>query len=281
MSPRHKRWEVNGLHLHGLCWGDEKHPPLLALHGWLDNAASFDLIAPLLNDHYVVALDLTGHGLSSRRSADASYQIWDDLPEIVGVVDHLGWHRFDLMGHSRGAIISTILASVIPDRVRHLVLLDAVMTPAIPEEEFSRQLGKHLKDKPRGLKRSGRVYPTLGEAIAARTRNGLSESAAGRLATRSVEKTSEGYVWGSDPRLYGASAVKLTGGQIAAMLQSLTMPTLLLQAENGLAQASEVLENAQKHIPNLCAETVAGGHHFHMEEGAAAIARRIERFLAP
>jgi len=279
-GPQHNSWEVNGLRVHGVCWGNNDLKPLLALHGWLDNAASFDLLAPLLTDYYVVALDLTGHGQSSRRSADASYQIWDDLPEIVGVVDQLGWQQFELLGHSRGAIISAILASVIPDRVQHLVLLDAVMPPAMAEDEFSKQLAKFLKDKPRGLKRSGRVYPTLDEAIAARTRNGLPESAARLFAQRSLEETSEGFVWSSDPRLYGASAVKLTRGQIKVILESLAMPTLLLQAENGLAQASEILADAQAFIPNLCAEIVDGGHHFHMEDGVEATAQRIDSFLA-
>ena len=143
--PVQRRWEVNGLTLEGLCWGEESLPPLLALHGWLDNAASFEVLAPLLHDHYVVALDLTGHGRSSRRSDDASYQIWDDLPEIMGVIEQLGWQTFDLMGHSRGAIISTLLASAIPQRVKHLVLLDAVTPQAVPEKDFPKQLASEWK----------------------------------------------------------------------------------------------------------------------------------------
>ena len=64
-------WHVNGLKLAGLSWGDPSNRPLLALHGWLDNAASFSQLAPLLTDFYVVAVDLTGHGQSACRSADA------------------------------------------------------------------------------------------------------------------------------------------------------------------------------------------------------------------
>ena len=101
-TARQGSWEVNGLRIKGLCWGDERSPPVLALHGWLDNAASFAVLAPRLANFHIVALDLTGHGKSSRRSADASYQIWDDLPEILGVVKQLGWNNFELMGHSRG-----------------------------------------------------------------------------------------------------------------------------------------------------------------------------------
>ena len=44
-------WEVHGLRLAGLAWGDPASPPVLCLHGWLDNAASFDALASLLPDY--------------------------------------------------------------------------------------------------------------------------------------------------------------------------------------------------------------------------------------
>ena len=184
------------------------------------------------------------------------------------------------MGHSRGAIISSILASVIPHRVNHLVLLDAVGPQAIAESDFSRQLAKFLKDKPRGLRREGRVYPTMDAAIDARTKGGLSNEAAQLLAQRSLQRRDDGYMWISDPRLYGASAVKLTQGQNRAVLENLSMPALLLQAENGLTHARDVRKEAESYIENFHAEIVPGGHHFHMEEAAGNVAARISRFLA-
>jgi len=279
MSPRQLSWSVNGLHLEGLAWGEPSQLPLLALHGWLDNAASFERLAPLLASRHVVALDLTGHGQSSWRSDDATYQIWDDLPEILGVLQQLGWQNFDLLGHSRGAIISTILASAIPARVNHLVLLDAVSPHAIPESEFPQQLARFLQEKPRHLGREARVYATREEAIEARSKKGLSVAAAGALASRGLVHKSGGYVWASDPRLYGASAVKLTEGQIRAILQGLTMPTMFLQARDGLAQGVEMLELAKSHVHNLSAHIVPGGHHFHMEDDASTIAHTIAEFI--
>jgi pimeloyl-ACP methyl ester carboxylesterase len=278
-KPRQHCWEVHGLKLEGMSWGDEALPPLLALHGWLDNAASFAVLAPLIKTHYVVALDLTGHGRSSWRSPDATYQIWDDLPEIMAVIDQLGWETFDLMGHSRGAIISTLLASAIPARVNHLVLLDALTTEGIEEQEFCVQLAKFLVDKPRRLNKEGRVYTSLEQAIAARTRVGLSSHAAQLLAQRSLSNKGEGFVWDSDPRLWGPSAVKLTKGQNRAVLEGLSMPTLYLQAENGLVKSPEVIVRAQETISALQAEVVPGGHHFHMEGEVSAVADRIACFL--
>ena len=49
--------------------------PILALHGWLDNALSFASLAPLLTDYHMIALDLSGQGLSDHRSPDATYHI--------------------------------------------------------------------------------------------------------------------------------------------------------------------------------------------------------------
>lgn len=278
VTPQARRWHINGLQLEALCWGDPGARPLLCLHGWLDNAASFSLLAPLLEGFQVVALDLSGHGRSSRRSADATYQIWDDLPEIVGVVDALGWDQFNVLGHSRGAIITALLGSVIPQRVSRLVLLDAIAPQAVPENEFVQQMGKFLQDKARLLERSPRVFQTTEDAVNSRAIKGLSLQAARLLAERNLRPTEGGYTWTTDPRLRGASAVKLTGGQIEVVLKGLLMPTLVLMAQGGFG-APALVEAARRLVPDICVEEVAGGHHFHMEHDLETVAARIVNFL--
>ena len=272
-------WQVNGLKLAGLSWGEASGKPLLALHGWLDNAASFSQLAPLLTDFYVVAVDLTGHGQSAHRSHDANYQIWDDLPEILGILDVLGWDTFDLVGHSRGAIIATLLASAYPERVRHLVLLDAVTPQPVKETAFPRQMRKALEDKPGLLIRGNRVFANSQEAVASRTRKGLSESAAKQLVKRNLRTCSGGMTWTTDPRLHGASAVKLTEAQIRAVLKALLMPTLLMRAGDAAHQTAEYIESVQRDIDNLVIRTIKGGHHFHMECGASDVAQYMKQFL--
>ena len=51
----------------GKTWGNPQGIPVICLHGWLDNACSFDALAPLLpNDsHKFIAIELPGHGFSS------------------------------------------------------------------------------------------------------------------------------------------------------------------------------------------------------------------------
>ena len=278
-APRELSWQVNGLRLAGLAWGDPGARPLLALHGWLDNAASFSRLAPLLERHQVVAVDLTGHGHSDRRSADAGYQIWEDLPELTGVLDALGWQTFDLLGHSRGAAIASLLAAAFPERVARLVLLDGLAPEPVAEDLFPSQLRKYVEDKQHWQARDNRVYASIEAAVASRAGEKLSTEAAEVLVRRNLQPCEGGYTWTTDLRLRGASAVKLTAGQIRAVLGGLSMPTLLLMAEDGLGKHPALAAAARQAIANLQLETVAGGHHCHMEAPVEALASRINRFL--
>ena len=278
-GPLPLQWEINGLKLAGLSWGKPGDRPLLALHGWLDNAASFSLLAPLMTGYHVVALDLTGHGQSDQRSPDATYQIWDDLPEILGVVDALAWDSFSLVGHSRGAIISSLFASAFPERIERLVLMDAVGPQPVPEQEFPQQMRKFLLDKQRLLQQDTRVFPTVDDAVSSRRKSGLHAAAAQLLVERNLRPSGGGFTWTTDPRLRGASAVKLTVGQNRAVLEGLAVPTLLLLAEDGLGRQRELAVSAERHVGNLITEQVSGGHHFHMETNVATVARRLMHFL--
>lgn len=278
-APRSELWQVNGLEIAGLSWGRPGDKPLLALHGWLDNAASFALLAPLLPGYHIVALDLTGHGQSSQRSPDASYQIWDDLPEVRAVLDQLGWESFDLVGHSRGAIIATLYAAACPEQVRRLALLDSIVPMAVPEPEFLAQLRKGLDDKAIQGSKNPRIFASPDIAIEARRQGGLGKEAAALIARRNIKPCADGYCWTTDPRLKTASAVKLTPGQIETVLRGLTMPTLLLTNEGGIHRAPELLETVRSLVPHLETAEFRGGHHFHMEGDLPAVAGRILDFL--
>ena len=74
-APRERRIALPYLTLAALEWGDPAAPPLVALHGWLDNAASFAALAPLLAPrHRTIALELPGHGHSGHLPAGAGYR---------------------------------------------------------------------------------------------------------------------------------------------------------------------------------------------------------------
>jgi len=278
-QPRQLQWQVDDLTISGMAWGDASAPPLLALHGWLDNAASFALLAPFITNRQVVALDLTGHGLSDSRSPHSGYQIWEDLPQILGVADQLGWDEFDLLGHSRGGIISTLVAAAAPARVRKLVLLDALLPRAVEEEAFPEQLQEWLRDRSRYLSKTPPRVESIEQAIKLRVAKGLHTEAASLLMRRNLKPLNDAFTWTTDPRLFGASAVKLSATQARSVLQSIAAPVLLLMASEGYAGHPEITASAESYLSERVIETVNGGHHFHMEDDADIVAKRICTFL--
>src|SRR6056300_621847 len=109
VRPTELRFETSGLKYAAISWGEVRQPVVLALHGWLDNALSFARLGPALTGYRVVAVDLSGHGYSSHRSLDSNYHIWNDVPQLVDIVDELTDQEIIVIGHSRGASVATLL----------------------------------------------------------------------------------------------------------------------------------------------------------------------------
>ncbi len=272
----HERYfDVYGRRLAALTWGEPGAERVLALHGWLDNAASFVPLAERIQGVEIVALDMAGHGQSDHRAADGEYNTWSDLPDIEAVADQLGWDTFSLLGHSRGAVISTLYASTRPERIRRLALLDGVIPPPFEAKNTPAQLAEFLVDKKRLLDRQNRVFAAIEDAAAVREDKGLKPEAARLIAERNLVPVEGGWRWSFDARLRGASAMRLTDEQVRAVLEGLSMPGLLLLAETGLRQRGVLPE-----LPDtLRVDTMPGGHHCHMDEAVDQIAAELQAFL--
>ena len=254
----------------------------LAVHGWMDNAASFEVLAPLLNDADVVAVDLPGHGASESRPPAAGYNLWDDLPDLVSVADHLGWERFNLIGHSKGAIISALLAVAKPERVERLIMLEGGFPGSEPSEGCVTQLRAYLRDATKSSKRLP-CYDDLQAATAARlARMPLAPEAAARLIARGTRKLSDGRIqWRNDPRIVDASAMKFDEAQSAALLENLSVPGLMLLAEPGAYGELMRPELRRMETSSMIRTAILpGSHHFHMEGQARSVAGEILKFIA-
>ncbi|WP_138465792.1 alpha/beta fold hydrolase [Poseidonocella sp. HB161398] len=283
-AARDCQWEVDGLRYAGLAWGPEAGLPVLALHGWMDHAESFRELAPRLAGCHVVAIDLSGQGLSGHRAAHASYNIWDDLPQIAGLLDQLGWEDCVLLGHSRGANIATLFAAAQPGRVRALVGLDSLV-PEPAAEDAVPTLHGFIEGTRRQGARPPRVFATREDYVARRIRQGNARRTAEALAGRALEPVPEGFRLRADPRLFASSAVKLTAGQIEHVLGALRCPVLAVWATEGLRQVRpQAAALAERALPGIAqAETleIAGDHHAHLDPGAAEwLAAEINAFLA-
>jgi pimeloyl-ACP methyl ester carboxylesterase len=102
--------------------------PVLLLHGMGSNARTWDRFAIELASagRQAIALDLRGHGESSH-PGEYSFDLM--RADVLAFLDHLGIARVDLVGHSMGGRVASLVACGHPSRVRRLVVEDAPPPP--------------------------------------------------------------------------------------------------------------------------------------------------------
>lgn len=253
--------------------------PVLALHGWLDNADSFRPLA----EHCMRALwamDLAGHGWSDHRPAGTAMHFIDHVRDLEAVAAELGTGPFDLMGHSMGAAVAALFAGTFPERVRRLVLIDGLGPPTIPGSEAPTTLRSAIEGMHELPNKRAPVYARFEDAVAARMGGfgGLSETASRILCERGLLRGRDGWRWRTDPRLRLRSSLRLTEEQVEGFLRAIQAPVLLILGEQGLG-GQGAFDHRFDWLHQVRVERIPGPHHLHMEN-PGPVAARIEAFLS-
>jgi pimeloyl-ACP methyl ester carboxylesterase len=277
-----REFALPGLTLAAQVWGHSGGVPVLALHGWLDNSSTFDLLAPLLPDCEIVALDLAGHGLSGFRSPDAAYNIWEDVGDLLEIAEQLGWPRFNLLGHSRGAAIAMLFAAAYPELTDRLVLVEGGVPVVGTAADAPATLARSFRERRELRAKSGRVFVDRAAAVAERARGftKLSTAAAEILARRSLREVDGGFQWHADQRLKGVAEVRLTREQVRAFVERVEAPTLMVLAEESPFGGTDLYREMIAAFAEIETVALPGAHHLHLEGAQAEIAALVRRFLA-
>lgn len=250
--------------------------PVLALHGWLDNAASFMPIAPHLPGIDFVALDLPGHGASAHLPPAAEYTLVAAAKATRAAADALGWREFALLGHSMGGAIATLLAAAAPGRVRRLALIEALGGLTEREDQTASRLQEAfaLATEPAGARR--RVFPDPATAVRARLQAGdLSEEAAWLIVERGIAPAAggAGFAWRSDPRLTRPTAVRMSEAQMRDVIAAIECPVRLVHARPAYRFFPADVRDARVACLRIVEVTgLDGGHHLHMEQPGSVAA---------
>jgi len=122
-SPADRFVKANGITLQYVDWGG-KGDVVLFLPGLVDDVHRFDTFAPRFADRFhVVGFSRRGQGGSDKPAA--GYDTDTLVEDIRGFLDALNVARVELIGHSMAGMEMTRFATKYPERVRHLVYLDA------------------------------------------------------------------------------------------------------------------------------------------------------------
>lgn len=257
--------------------------PVLAVHGWMDNAATFDRLAPLLPQVTWHAMDLAGHGLSDPRPDGYRYHNADYLDDLLAVMDAIAPDRpLRLLGHSLGAGLCLLLAGIFPERVSRLVLIEGLGPLTATPDDYASQARDAL-DSWRRFQPGRRIIPDMDAAVQARM-NGLtgalSEPAARLLCERSLRQESGTLSWRTDKRLRQSSLMRFSEAQVLSCIRAITAPTLLVRGESGMPFDHALAQARVAAFRDLAVVSLPGGHHLHLDESPEAVAAAIAGFWA-
>jgi len=279
---------------HVLVWGEPgpAKVPLVMVHGWMDVAASWQFVVDAFKgDHYVIAPDWRGYGLTEGSPVD-NYWMPDYLADLDFLVDHYAPEEpVHLVGHSMGGNVAMLYAGSRPSRLRSLVNLEgfgmAATKPSMAPKRYAKWMDE-LKAFHRG-EMDLKPYESAA-GVAARlmkTNKRLPEDKADWLALHWARADAEGK-W----RILGDAAHKITNAQlyrveeVLEIYRAITAPTLAVEASDdslshwwqGKYTLAEYHERLLS-VPNArIARVEDAGHMLHHDQ-PERIAGLIEEFI--
>lgn len=285
---------IRRLNYHVRCWGDAEtdKTPLVLLHGWMDVAASFQFVVDALTeDHFIIAPDWRGFGLTQSGGAD-TFWFPDYLADLDALLDHYApGQSVNLVGHSMGGNVAMLYAGLRPERIRRLINLEGFGLPdTVPGQAPGRltQWMNEVRQLHLGTLKL-KTYDSL-DAVASRLAKNnryLSMDKARWLAHHWSAEITPGQ-W----TILGEAAHKITSAQlyrvdeVLAVFRNIAAPTLMVEAQDDsmtawwrgqftLAQHHERL----KAVAQVETVTLADcGHMLHHDQ-PQAVAELLERFM--
>jgi len=278
--------QVRGLRYHVRTWGDERHPKLVLLHGWMDVSASFQfLVDTLRGDWYVVAPDWRGFGLSEW--AGGGYWFPDYVADLEVLLRQVSPDTpVSLVGHSMGGNVAGLYAGIRPARVAKLALLEGFGLPRTASTGAPQRYAKWLDAlaQPSSFKPYA-SFEEVEERLMQNNRR-LSRDKARFLAPHWAKRLDSGeVVLNSDPAHKMVNPVLYRLEEALACWKQITAPVLWVWGDGHwmrqwLKDNASDLEQRRAAFSNLSEYTLSDAGHMMHHDQPEALAAVLEEFLA-
>ncbi|XP_067643888.1 probable serine hydrolase isoform X2 [Eurosta solidaginis] len=280
-------------HISGKWFGPQNEQPILGLHGWQDNAGTYDLLVPLLPPNVpFLSIDLPGHGLSSRLPDGCFYNTTDNLYIILFIMKQYNWQKISLVGHSMSSIIAFMFAAIFPDKIDMVIGIDAlkphqrppvsaIRTLEIRMDEFLREDERNRsKEEPPSYS-----YDELIERIYIGTFHSINKERCKYMLARNIQKSDkypDKYFFSRDRRLKFYNYLVGSQELCVEMAKRIDCPYLFIKARQSSyfedkKYYDEVLEILQKKS-NFEYLVVDGSHHVHINH-PERISEQVNAFI--
>jgi pimeloyl-ACP methyl ester carboxylesterase len=263
--------------LTGKWWGPQDARPVICLHGYQDNAGTWDTLAPLLPpDISLLAVDLPGHGLSSHIPAGDAYHSLNFVLTIQRIVKHYRWEKVSLLGHSFGSVCAFMYSALYPECVEHYIALDAIKPLSIVPARKLKEQGKRIDQflLLESMDPNSAPLYTYEEAVQLLHRN-IKEWATKEgceiLSQRGTIKKADGrYHFSRDPRLKVNVDFNFSHQYVLQFAANIKCKVLNIKALQGLTignpeEEEECLDVIKKSASLYEFHAVEGRHHVHLD----------------
>jgi len=275
--PKELRIPVPWGHIAAKSWNSEgrRSHRLFGVHGWLDNAATFDTIAPLLpsNVHFV-AIDLPGHGLSSHIPLTMKYHVLDWIMEVRRITQQvLKWEVFDMVGHSFGASFSNFYAGTYPETVTKIVGFDQtnfLPTPDKDQAKFNRNCFEEtiLASEKKASELRLKPFDEYAKRLVESLNDEMKLSSAKILLSRGTSTVGNGLCFLSRDRRLRLlrNFLNFNTKEVESVMAQVQAEVLMLKGTNRNMNR-DGLEDGIFDLPppNYKMIPVEGGHHLHLD----------------
>lgn len=243
-----------------------------------DNCGSFNRLIPLLNNNRgFLAIDLPGHGHSSRIPSGLYCYFTDYLLLINYLVNYFQWSKVSLMGHSMGGITSYCYTMIYPKMVDFLICLDGAK-PMISEkntERMAKNISLFLKLEQFERQTEEPPSYTLDEIkqkICVPNKNSVEYEHSFHIAERNISQSKKHpgkYYFSRDPRLKAGALMNWPQEDIVESSKYMTCPIFIGKAISASyyevkENFYEVLDVLLKHSKDCQYHRLEGTHHFHL-----------------
>ena len=273
--PKHEVLDGGGFDLHFVDWGGDDKPAIIFIHGFLQQARTWDFTCLALRSRFrCISLDLRGHGDSGKPS-DPDYTTHHYLSDTERLATHLektrGIRTFSFCGLSLGGQVSYLYASRRPADVESVVIVDVA-------PELSREARKGVRRYISALPRDGSFEALVGrvaELSPMRTRDQIEGSL--RRATRVTPNGS--WEWKHDPRLLDHHRISYTSDELWSALGAIRMPALFVIGRNSKMVAPDTVRRMVETVPGSSATYVPNASHRVPGDNPLGFLRSVEPFF--
>jgi pimeloyl-ACP methyl ester carboxylesterase len=244
------------LQIHFRKLGKPGATPALIVHGlsyfswdWLEVAQA------LGQEREVIAMDMRGFG-DSDRSPAKDYSVPSMAQDILAVLDHAGWPRALLVGHSMGGRSTTYAAAKHAERAAGLVLVDYTPENAAAGAKRTTEMVGRTPDAFASLEEAMKYF---GKSDRARFENYL-------------KKTEKGFIVKRDPFFRDQFRQLLEGGErpklgvdMWGLIGEARCPILSVRGTRSDMYAPETAAKMKSANPRLQVVEVEAGHNIAVE----------------